>query len=397
MNTARKMRGWQGPAILSYGFRPFFLLAGVWAALAMAIWIAMLSGWATLPTRFDPFTWHAHEFVFGYTSAVIAGFLLTAVPNWTGRLPVIGWPLAGLVTLWLLGRVAVAFSVFLSPVLVAVLDLALGLAMIFSLAREILAGKNWRNLPVLGLLGLLVTANGLFHWFAAKGLAVGDNVGLRLGIAVEIMLMALIGGRIVPSFTRNWLVQHKSARMPAPMGRVDHVTLVATGVALVFFVAVPETLVTGLLCIVAGCANILRLSRWQGWQTVTEPLLWALHLGYACLAFGFLTVACGALQLMPMAGALHLWLVGAAGLMTLAVMTRATRGHTGRPLTAPLSTALLYFLVLAAAAARLVAALWPNIAIPVLRTAACSWIIAFVLFAVIYGPFLWRASPSRRP
>src|SRR5665213_1993135 len=396
MSTMSKRRAWQGPTILSYGFRPFFFLAGLWAALAMVAWIAMLTGHAPFPTRFDAFTWHAHEFVFGYVSAVIAGFLLTAVPNWTGNLPVVGWPLGGLAMLWLAGRIAVMFSTMVSPWLVGLVDLALGVALILFLGREIFTGRNWHNLPVLGLLTLLVTANGLFHWAAAVGHPVGDNIGLRLGLATEIMLITLIGGRIVPSFTRNWLAQRKAARLPAQLGRVDQITLVATGVALISFVAAPENLATGVLCTLAGSANMLRLSRWQGQQTGAEPLLWVLHLAYGFLALGFFTVAAGAIGLMPMAGALHIWLVGAIGLMTVAVMTRATRGHTGKQLTAPPSTAAIYVLIVLAVVARIAAALWPAAAGVVLDIAAGAWIAAFALFAVIYGPMLLRASITKR-
>ncbi|HWL58539.1 MAG TPA: NnrS family protein [Paracoccus sp. (in: a-proteobacteria)] len=146
--TAARMRAWTGPALLTYGFRPFFLGASLWAAGAMVLWILMLSGAVELPTRFDPVTWHAHEFLFGYLGAVVAGFLLTAVPNWTGRLPVVGWPLACLCLLWLIGRAAVAVSMHLPVWLVALADLSLSLALIGFLTREIVSGRNWRNLIV---------------------------------------------------------------------------------------------------------------------------------------------------------------------------------------------------------------------------------------------------------
>jgi uncharacterized protein involved in response to NO len=166
--SAERMRAWTGPAILSFGFRPFFSLAGLWAALAMAVWVAMLSGRTVLPTGFDPIGWHAHEFLFGYLGAVMAGFLLTAVPNWTGSLPLVGWPLAGLVALWVIGRGAVAVSAHLPPVVVALADLAFPLALAGFLSREIVAGRNWKNLPVLALLTGWAVANALFHWEATR-------------------------------------------------------------------------------------------------------------------------------------------------------------------------------------------------------------------------------------
>jgi len=167
--TMQRHRAWRGPAVLSFGFRPFFLLGALWAALAMGLWVAMLAGRLTLPTAFDPVSWHAHEFLFGYLGAIIAGFLLTAVPNWTGRLPVTGWPLAGLVAAWLAGRVAVTVSQDLPPLAVALAELALVAALAVLLGREIIVGRNWRNLPVIGLLAVFGFANALFHWDAASG------------------------------------------------------------------------------------------------------------------------------------------------------------------------------------------------------------------------------------
>jgi uncharacterized protein involved in response to NO len=215
-STAAQMRAWSGPAILTYGFRPFFFGAAVWAALAMVLWVPMLSGHLILPTAFDPVSWHAHEFLFGYLGAVIAGFLLTAVPNWTGRLPIVGWPLAGLFVLWLLGRGAVTVSLHLPPVVVAIADLALPMALGAVIAREIIAGKNWRNLMVLGMLAVFAAGNAVFHWEAARGLYPAQGYGLRLGLAAAMMMIAVIGGRVVPSFTRNALVRRGPGRLPAP-------------------------------------------------------------------------------------------------------------------------------------------------------------------------------------
>ena len=181
--TAAPLRA-RTPTILSYGFRPFFFGASVWAALAMALWVPMLSGHLNLPTAFDPVSWHAHEFMFGYLGAVMAGFLLTAVPNWTGSLPLVGWPLAGLVALWVIGRVAVAVSAHLPTLSVALADLAFPAALAGFLAREILAGRNWKNLPVLALLTGWAVANALFHWEATQGGAPAQGIGLRIGLAV---------------------------------------------------------------------------------------------------------------------------------------------------------------------------------------------------------------------
>lgn len=395
MRTAERAREWRGPAVLSYGFRPFFFLAGGWAALAMGLWVAMLSGHEPLPTRLDPLTWHAHEFVFGYVSAVVTGFLLTAVPNWTGRLPVVGWPLGGLVGLWIIGRLAIALSARLPESVVLVASLSEVAVLTLLIAREILAGRNWRNLPVLGLLGLFLAADALFQMQAASEGAAFWGPGQRLGIAAAVMLIALVGGRVVPSFTRNWLAQRRVTALPAPQGPADTGALAAGAVACLAFVGWPETQATAALCTLAGLATLYRLSRWQGHRTWPEPLLWVLHVAYGFLALGFLSTAAGAIGLLPIAGALHLWLAGAIGLMTLAIMTRASLGHTGRALHAGPAIAATYAALILSVVARLAAAALPDQAW-LLWLAAAGWIAGFGGFAAIYAPILLLPSPARR-
>ncbi len=398
--SAERMRAWEGPAILSFGFRPFFLMAGIWAAAAMVLWLAMLTGRAGPPTAFDPVSWHAHEFLFGYLSAVVAGFLLTAVPNWTGRLPITGWPLAGLAGLWLAGRVAVAVSTHLSVLAVAALDLAFLVVLAAVLAREIVVGRNWRNLPVLGLLGVFTLGNALFHWQAADGSIPAQGAGLRLALAAAVMLIALIGGRIVPSFTRNWLVAQREARLPTPpMRRFDKLALAVLGAALIAWLAAPEHRLTGAALLAAGASHVWRLARWRGHLTLAEPLVTVLHAGYLFLPLGALGL--GAEILSPgtfgMAAAQHLWMAGAIGLMTLAVMTRAALGHAGRPLRATAPIAALYVLLVVSVAARLLAGALPGEIWP-LHLSAAVWIATWSGFTAIYWPILTRPkAAAKRP
>ena len=387
MTTISRQKAWQGPAVFSLGFRPFFLMAGIWAALAMVIWIFMLAGASPLPTAFDMFTWHAHEFVFGYGLAVISGFLLTEVPNWTGRLPVVGWPLAALAGAWLAGRIAIAVSLVLPAWVVAAVDLAPGLVLAVVIAREVLAGQNWRNLPVLGLFGLFLAANLLFHLEAARDGSASDEVGLRLGLAVILLLIALIGGRIVPSFTRNWLVQRGAPQLPVAFGRADGGVLALTALALAGFITLPDSLFTGALCVLAGAANLWRLARWQGVRTGAEPLLWVLHVGYLFLALGFLAVGAAVFGLVTRSGGMHLWLAGAIGLMTLAVMSRASLGHTGRNLHAGWALTACYLALILSVFARLAAAVLPAQGW-VLDLAAIGWIASFAGFALLFLPVL---------
>jgi len=397
--STEQMRAWAGPAILTYGFRPFFFGAGVWAALAMVLWVPMLLGDLTLPTAFDPVSWHAHEFLFGYLGAVIAGFLLTAVPNWTGRLPIVGWPLGGLFALWLIGRAAVAVSLHLPPLGVALADLALPLALAAVIGREIVAGKNWRNLIVLAMLGVLTIGNALFHWEVARGGYAAGGYGLRIGLGAVVMMIAVIGGRIVPSFTRNWLAKRTAGRLPVPpTQRFDKVTLMVLLVGLLAWVALPDHRVTAILLLLAGGLHLVRLARWAGDRTLTEPLVAVLHLGYAFLPLG--AVAIAAEILMPghlgMAAAQHLWMGGAAGLMTLAVMTRATLGHTGQALTAGPGTVGIYAALVVAVLARLAAGIWPDQAHLLNMVAGAGWVLAFGSFALSYGPLLLRLPATKR-
>ncbi|MDM7969448.1 MAG: NnrS family protein [Paracoccaceae bacterium] len=386
--TAAQMRAWQGPALLTYGFRPFFFGAGLWALLAMGLWIPMLSGHLALPTAFDPVSWHAHAFLFGYLGAVIAGFLLTAVPNWTGRLPIVGWPLGGLAVLWLLGRLAVSVSEGVSPLLVALADLAFPVALALVLAREIIAGRNWRNLIVLAMLTVFTLGNAVFHWEAAQGGMPAQGMGLRIALGAAIMMIGVIGGRVVPSFTRNWLVKRGAGRLPAPpMQRFDKLALLVLLGALILWVLWPAARITGVALSVAGLVHLLRMARWAGDRTGAEPLVWVLHAGYAFVPLGALGL--GAALLWPgvvgLAAAQHLWMAGAVGVMTLAVMTRATLGHSGQVLTAGRGTQAIYALMILSVLARLAAGLVPGQAGALHMLAGAGWLGAFGLFAVIYG------------
>ena len=391
--TTERMRAWRGPAIFTYGFRPFFLGAAVWAGLAMALWVPMLSGHLVLPIAFDPVSWHAHELIFGYLTAVVAGFLMTAVPNWTGRLPIVGWPLAGLFALWLVGRVAVAVSAGLPATLVAVLDLAFGVVFTAFIAREIVAGRNWRNLIVLAMLSVLVAANAVFHWEAATGAYAAQGMGARLGPGAGIMMIAVIGGRIVPSFTRNWLVKRGAQSLPAPpMQGFDKLALGVLLVALLAWLAAPQGMLAAGALLLAGALHLARLARWCGHRTTAEPLLLILHVGYAFVPLGALALGAAILRpdLILPSSAQHLWMIGAIGVMTLAVMTRATLGHMDRPLTAGAGTVAIYLLVILAALARIVAGVLPGEAALLQSLSGLAWIAAMAGFAVLYGRLLLR-------
>jgi uncharacterized protein involved in response to NO len=393
--TMQRVRAWNGPAVLSYGFRPFFLLGGAYAAIALIVWLTVLTGRATLPGPWPPLAWHAHELVFGFVPAVMAGFLLTAVPNWTGQMPVVGWPLAGLVAVWAAGRLAVAAAGVLPWGAVAVIAVAFPVALAAVLGREILRGHNWHNLPVLGAVLALAVAQGLFH---AELLIVGAPIrGDRMALVIAVFLVTLIGGRIIPSFTTNWLKRRDYGPLPAAYGRVDVAAVGLGGIALLFWAGLPlpplMTAAAGVVLVASGALHLLRQTRWQPWRTGAEALVWVLHLAYLFVPVGFLLTGAGVLlddYGFEMAG-LHAWTIGAIGLLTLAVMTRATRGHTGRTLTAPTTTTAIYMAVAAAALARIAAALVPHWSAIMLILSALGWVAGFVGFVVLYGPMLLQS------
>lgn len=372
--------------VLSAGFRPFFLLGAIFAAVAVLLWLPVYHGELTLQTAFVPRDWHVHEMLYGYLPAVITGFLLTAIPNWTGRLPLQGAPLATLAVVWLAGRLAVTFSADTGWLAALLIDACFLLLVALAALREIISGRNWRNLNVVALLTLLLIGNVAFHLEAHFGGTA--DYSIRIGIAVVIMLISLIGGRITPSFTRNWLVRANPGRLPQPFNKLDMVIVAFSGLTLVLWVSMPFSPISGFALLIAGVLHLVRLARWAGDRTVKEKLLLVLHVGYLFIPLGFLLTSAAAFGLIPVSAGIHAWMVGGAGVMTLAVMTRASLGHTGQQLTASLPTQGIYLAALFAVTARIAAALLPAWSDPLLHLAALSWAVAFLGFALSYGPTL---------
>jgi len=387
----RRRRDYAGPALFAYGFRPFFLAAALWAAIGILLWVPQYVGALTVPTNFSALDWHIHEMLYGYVAAAIAGFLLTAIPNWTGRLPVNGWPLAGLAILWLAGRVVILLSAKVGGLLAALVDVSFLLTLAVVATREIIAGKNWRNLRVLVLLCVLIFGNIVFH---TEVLLKGESgFGARIGIAAIILLMSLIGGRIVPSFTNNWLARNNPGRLPVPFSRFDIAAVAGTALALLAWIVAPSHVMTGALLLTAGCLQCARFARWAGDRTLADRLVLVLHVGYGFVPLGFLLTAAAAFfNAVPPSAGVHAWGAGAVGLMTLAVMTRASLGHTGQPLQAGRGTELIYLAVLAAAVLRIIAAFIGSIGL--LELAGVGWIAGFGGFVALYGPLLITRKPA---
>jgi uncharacterized protein involved in response to NO len=388
MNPIPRLKAYSGPAFLSYGFRPFFFLGAVQAALSIAFWVPLYEGEVRLPTLFGPRDWHVHEMLFGYIAAVVTGFLLTAIPNWTGRLPLQGNSLLVLVMVSIAGRVAVCLSADTGWFAAAVVDCAFLVLVAGAAAREIMAGQNWRNLKVLAPVAVLALANAGFH--AEAHFSGTADYSLRAGIAAVLMLIMLIGGRIIPSFTHNWLVRENPGRLPVPFDRFDMVCIAASAAVMCLWLVLPDALVTGLLSCAVAILHCARLARWAGERTTRERLVLILHVAYAFVPLGFALVGLAALGFVLPSAGLHAWMAGAAGTMTLAVMTRASLGHTGRELTARRGTQVIYAAVVLAALARVAAVMIPAWSLPLIHVAALAWVIAFGGFAILYAPVLLR-------
>jgi uncharacterized protein involved in response to NO len=388
MSEPKSRRVYEGPDVLSYGFRPFFLAGAFWAVISVMLWLPQYFGELTLNMAFQPLDWHAHEALFGYVAAIVTGFLLTAVPNWTGRLPLRGQPLLLLLAVWLAGRSAVAFSAHIGWIPAAIVDCAFLALVCAAVAREIMAGKNWRNLKVLIFVGLLFLANVIFH--VEAHFTGSANYGRRFGVAATLALVMLIGGRVIPSFTHTFLQRRGAGRLPITFSRFDGFSLAGSVAALAGWVAAPDNRIVGLLLIAAGLLNFYRLARWAGDRTSGEALVLILHLAYLFVPLGFVLSGLAAWTAIPLSAGLHAWAVGAIGVMTLAVMTRSSLGHTGQALRAGNGAQAIYAAVLLAAAARIFAGLAPQWSFVLLHVAAFAWASAFLGFIAAFGGALLR-------
>lgn len=392
-------RNWQGHAFFSGGFRPFFLTPALFSILAMVLWLADLGAYISLDTALSSLDWHRHEMLFGYTSGVIAGFLFTAVPNWTGRLPVVGWPLIWMYVLWLFGRLSMLFGGVIPYELVAVIDAAFLPVLSVVIGREILLGKNLRNVKVLIAVVIFAIAN---IWFHLEMFGDGTGAGpIRLGFASIMALLMIIGGRIIPSFTRNWLSRQEPGKLPTPFNKYDNILERASVIILIlwsFIDYVPEDWLpaTGVIFAVLGAAHVFRIWRWAGYRTIVNPLLGMLHVFYAFVPAGFFILASGMIWDNPaiVTGALHVFGIGALGGLTLAVMTRASLGHTGRKLTSDnyMNTAVI--VVFMSVVLRVIGAVWPEFDWAVMAS-GLAWIIAFGIFCFRIGPWLFLPRPPR--
>ncbi len=378
-------------ALWNLGFRPFYLLAGLFAALSVPLWAARFAGWLGEWVYASESVWHAHEMIFGYAFAVMTGFLFTAVRNWTGRPTPTGAALAAIAGLWLAARV-LAFTPW--TLAGAAADTAFALAVALGIGVPLVASGNRRNYFFIVVLLAIGAANLAFYLSRAEVLDVRASDGVQVALDLILFVMAVMGGRVIPMFTANGVSGSKPVR---------HVLLerAALGSVLVLLVADAFSLSEGVLAVLAGLAAVAhaaRLALWQPWLTLRRPLVWILHAAYAWIAVHLALRALAPFELFPPSLAIHALTVGAIGGLTLGMMTRTARGHTGRALEAGRAEVACYSLVQLAAVTRvLVPIVLSSLYFTAVSISALLWFLAFALFTLTYWPILTRPRADGRP
>ena len=384
------------------GFRVFFLLAPLYAAFGIVEWILVYTGVIDAPWLASPTLWHAHEMLFGFASGGVAGFFLTAVPNWTGAPYVRGIPLMVLAAVWLLGRVAMQAGAVVPPLVAAGVDLAFLPLLAALVAPPLLRNGLGRNAFLLVVLFALWCAD-LAMQLELAGPSLGLDLatgarGARAAIDILVLLITVIGGRIVPAFTTTYLKLRGAKRLPQSRAVLDRLAIGLMALLLIAEVTVGAGPVTGTVALAAAVAQAVRLSQWRGLATVRVPILFVLHVGYAWLVVGLaLKGASAFLDWLPETGALHALTLGTVGTMMMAVMSRAALGHTGRKLNAHPVTVAAYVLISIAAALRIAAPLLPAASIHVMACSAIAWSLAFALFLWVYAPIVVRPRVDGQP
>ncbi|NNE20579.1 MAG: NnrS family protein [Myxococcales bacterium] len=387
--------------LFSYAFRPLFLLATIYAIVVVPLWVGAWLGFLPFAVMLGPPSWwHAHEMIFGFTGAAIGGFALTAVATWTNRPPVSGAPLLVLSSLWLIARILFSLpsQALLAPAIIA--DLGYGVLLFSLMSREVISVRNERNYKVLLILGLLVASNACFFVGVTRS-AGWSSTALRSGLWLIVILINLIGGRIIPAFTRNWLKrrladQERQPQTPPPMfGRLD---LLSSGFLVgfaAFELADAPARWTALLGLLTSVLSFIRLARWQGVRGGAEPLVWVLHVAFLWLPVGILLLSFAELGLIPQTAGIHALTAGAITTMILAVASRAALGHTGRPLESHPLLTTAYVLITSAAICRVASTFGPAARI-LLALSAATWCLGFICFALRYAPILTQPSVNRQ-
>lgn len=380
-------------ALWALGFRPFFLLAGIAGTVLVAVWAALFAAGWPATTYYGYIGWHSHEMVFGYAVAAIAGFLLTATRNWTGLPTARGPLLAGLALVWLAGRVLPLLPALPAP-LVAAVDQAFLPLLALALAWPVVRAEHWKSLVFPLLLLALAGANLAIH-LERLGLAEGGaRPALYAGVDLVVILIALMGGRVIPFFTEKALDDVQPRTWPwVERAAIPSITILALAEA--FY---PQPAVVGGLAAVAAAVNGIRFAGWLDRKVWSVPLLWVLHLAYGWLVVGFAMKAVAAFGGVSPLLALHALTAGGIGGATLGMMARVSLGHTGRPLDLPDGMAVAFGLLHLGAAVRVLAPLaWPSAYAGLVGLSGALWALAFLLFVLRYAPILYRPRVDGRP
>jgi uncharacterized protein involved in response to NO len=369
--------------VLRLGFRPFYLLAAAFAAVSVPLWMARYYGWVAALPHVN-LNWHMHEMVFGFAIAVIIGFLFTAGRNWTGLWTPRRGHLAALAGVWLAGRIAM---LLFPPPFAAVVDLLFLPLAAWPMYRVLARSGNKRNMFLVGLLALLFSANATYHAAVLGWIELAPAAAIHAAILIIVIIEFVIGGRVIPGFTANGVPGSK----PITNERRDRVAIALTVLAALGWISGISPPLTAALAAVAGCAQLLRLVGWKPHVTLSNPLVWILHLSYAWIPVGFFALALAALGMASSSLAFHMLGLGATAGLIIGMITRTALGHTGRPLKAGRAEVAMYVLLHLGVVARLMASL-PLLALrdPMLVLAAACFSGAFLLYVAVYGPYLFR-------
>jgi len=375
---------------LSYGFRPFFFGASLYAAVIIPLWLAIYTGVIPIEIPSPISSWHSHEMIFGFVAAAAAGFILTAMPNWTRTKPLQGKWLGALFLLWLAGRVAM-LSYFSFPTGVsAAIDISFLLVLTSFIARQLIVSGNYRNLVICAIFAILSISNILIHMEFIGVIDWGALLGQRMAVDSVLLLIIVLGGRVVPAFTRNWL-NANGHQVLLPGGRlVDKISIASMLALLILNIVIQDSFWIGLVAVFAGVVNFFRLSTWHGLKTLSQPLLWVLHVAYFWLCISLLLKGATAFSdNIPESLNLHAAGIGAAGTMIGAIMARASLGHSGRALVAPKGISVAYIFITLAGVMRILTELgdWITPAY-LLNITALFWVIGFGLITIIFTPIL---------
>ena len=372
-------RGWP---VLRLGFRPFYILGALLACASVPVWIAAFLGAMPLDVGVSPLLWHAHEMLFGFATAIIVGFLLTAVKAWTGLATPRGTLLGGLAALWLAARLAALGA---PHAVYAALDMLLLPVVAVILLRVLIRAGNRRNLPLIGILVLLALANLAFHLAVLGVIPLPPVQALYAGLALIVMIESVMAGRVVPAFTTS---VNPGLKIKLPRWQ-ELTTLAVTGVALLLWVCAPPSIVSALALALAGVLHVARMLQWHPAKTLSRPILWVLHAAYAWIPVGLLLLALAQVGWVTVSVGVHALAVGATGGLIIGMLTRTARGHTGRPLQASRAEVLAYALVMGAALIRVfVPIVLPQWYGPALVAAAAAWSVAFGIYLVLFTPWL---------